>query len=335
MAQPTPTDPWSEADPVGSDAISTVDDAINRFERRVRERLNYGGHSYNNTTLAEAALHCIGHGSGETGVGKTDGVFTIFAIDRTTPVVQITDVTFATVADRNRMILDGTIIKGFKNIAGVYESNVADGASAVAFDFNNLIALSTAGAKLVRIRNDGVEKLAILDDGNLLPIGDWVVRDSGDANDNLKIDDATGDLTMRGKIVAGGDIEAAGGFRCLIPGWTRQDQPATLGNSQMHRFVESSGMTYATPARVGSVIGISVTARLPVTAGTITFELHNGGAPQGLTVELDSVDALYNSTTQAKNLDTFTAKDNIGILVKSSGLAPTTNDYEAFLEIET
>ncbi len=54
-----------------------------------------------------------------------------------------------------------------------FTSDESDSASAVAFDFNILTGggLSTAGAKLVTVRNNNVEKLSIDKDGNVVTLG--------------------------------------------------------------------------------------------------------------------------------------------------------------------
>jgi hypothetical protein len=51
---------------------------------------------------------------------------------------------------------------------GVVNSSVADGASAVAHEFDT-VALSTSGAKIASFRNNNTEKLSVDKDGNLLP----------------------------------------------------------------------------------------------------------------------------------------------------------------------
>lgn len=56
----------------------------------------------------------------------------------------------------------------FRTDVGTFESDVADGASAVAFDHNTAVAFATAGAKLDRWRNNGVEKFYIDKDGNIV-----------------------------------------------------------------------------------------------------------------------------------------------------------------------
>ena len=52
--------------------------------------------------------------------------------------------------------------------AGGYVSSVANGASAVGFLLNTLNTLSTAGAKLLSIKNNGVEKFAVDKDGQIV-----------------------------------------------------------------------------------------------------------------------------------------------------------------------
>ena len=61
---------------------------------------------------------------------------------------------------------------------GVISSEVADGASAVAFSFNSENTLSTAGAKIVSIKNNGTEAFRVGKDSS-------VVMGANDANSSL------------------------------------------------------------------------------------------------------------------------------------------------------
>lgn len=344
MAQPSPTDAWAESLPQATDAIADGDDEIRDLSRRIRERSNRGGHAWNEATLAEAGRHSLGHGSGSTGVGDLDGEFAIYAKDASTKIVRATDDDVAVAAaDRNRFILDGTVIQGLRNINGIYESNIADGASAVAFALDNLTTLSTAGAKIMELLNNGTLKLSIDKDGHLVfatAAGKIIpgatslsVRDNADSQDNLLVND-------NGDVIVGNDIEAAGGFRQMIGGFVQDNVPADQAFVFIRRFV-SGGPLYRSVVvtRAGSIVGIGIAATGITTAGTCTARAGINGLSGGalLSVAIDTTDPTFNSATQARDTasNIFAAGDTVGIQLETASYAPAGSvDIEAFLEIE-
>jgi hypothetical protein len=80
------------------------------------------------------------------------------------------------------------ITGGLSLVAGLFRSEVADGATAVAFTLDTDNDLTTAGAKLLSIQNKGVEKFAVDKDGNItvgLPALNRVISNSSGAHINI------------------------------------------------------------------------------------------------------------------------------------------------------
>jgi hypothetical protein len=74
-------------------------------------------------------------------------------------------------------------VGGALNIAGgKLTANVADGASAVGFTFNNTVTLATSGAKLISFQNNGTEKFYIDKDGNVGVVSGAAVGFQGSGN---------------------------------------------------------------------------------------------------------------------------------------------------------
>jgi hypothetical protein len=154
------TSAWTESAPLGTDFISAGDDEIRSLAQRVRERCAKAGIVFDTLAQANQGRNAIANAA--LNWGEAEGEWSIFDVLAATKILRLTDVNFATAADRNRMILDGTILAGIKQaLTALFESNVADGASAIAFDFNQLTTLANAAAKMMRIQNNGVEKLAM------------------------------------------------------------------------------------------------------------------------------------------------------------------------------
>lgn len=302
MAQPSPTDAWAESLPQATDPIADGDDEIRDLSRRIRERSNRGGHAWNEATLTEAGRHSLGHGSGSTGVGDLDGEFAIYDQDVSTKIVRVTNADAAiAAANRNRFILDGTVITGLRNVNGIYESDVADGGSAVAFLLDNLTTLSTAGALLMDLQNNGVSKFTVDKDGKLSAAG--------------------------------------GGFRQAISGWFRTTINAGQTNQLMKRYVQAGATAEVTIIRPGSIVGVSILITGPRTAGQADFEVTLNGAGTGFMCTFDGSSedtSTTTSATQDAGLDAIVAGDKIGIRYTTDGSwAPTGNVAEGMVEIDT
>lgn len=151
---PIVTDAWSEVDPLGTDGFNTVDDAMQRLERRIRERANQGSHDWNNATLARAGRHSLGHGGGSVGDG-VDGEFSIYDEDVTTKLFRLCNNNAAVAAaDRQAIHYNWAVLKK------ILLDNFVDGAN-VAFALDTGVAVANAAAKVLQILVNGVEKLAL------------------------------------------------------------------------------------------------------------------------------------------------------------------------------
>lgn len=134
------------------------------------------------------------------------------------------------------------------------------------------------------------------------------------------------------------DIEAAGGFRQTHDGWNQDNVTANQTNVEITRSV---GRFRA--ARAGSVTGVVVNATEARTAGTLTIKVFKNTGLAGatgtqlgtLTAVLDGTNTNKKATTQAKDVDTFAAGDELYLTITTdSGWLPTTSDIRAALEIE-
>src|SRR6267142_2178052 len=151
---PIVTDAWSEVDPLGTDGFNTVDDAMQRLERRIRERANQGGHYWNNSTLARAGHHVLATAAGSVGDG-TDGEFTIFDEDAVTKAFRLCNNNAAlAVCDRQAIHYNWAIFKK------ILLDGFVDGAN-VAFALDTGVAVANAAAKVFQILVNNVEKLAL------------------------------------------------------------------------------------------------------------------------------------------------------------------------------
>jgi len=130
-------------------------------------------------------------------------------------------------------------------------------------------------------------------------------------NDDATIGD---DLTVSGKADITEDIDAANSGQLIGP-WYVDDCAQNLTDQVM----ETGGHADFTNAheivmpRAGSVVGIACYGNDAVTANTIDFDVTVDGTKTGLIAQLNTSETQTDVATQAKDTDTFTAGQRIGI----------------------
>jgi len=127
------------------------------------------------------------------------------------------------------------------------------------------------------------------------------------------------------------------GGDCMLIGPFYQDN-VTASQSAVALNMTCSSATAITgiPAiRAGSIIGISVTSNEARSAGVLTVDATIAGSVTGLQAVLDDNPTTQAVTTQAKDADTFTAGQLLGIKITTDGdWAPTTADITCWLLVE-
>ena len=123
----------------------------------------------------------------------------------------------------------------------------------------------------------------------------------------------------------------------VVDGFTQDNVAASQTNVELARAI---GRWRAVQA--GSVTGVVATMSEARTAGTLTVTVFKNtglagaaGSSIGLTAVIDGTNTSRKATTQAKDLDTFAAGDELWIVVTTDGSwTPTTSDLSAALEVE-
>lgn len=199
---------------------------------------------------------------------------------------------------------------------GIWNANRVDG---IPVDTAGLVA----GQGLIFDGTSLVARAVILADGSIPMSGDL----------SLGGNDMTNVLTATGT----GDLDFGGGYRQTFEGWFQNGTPAASGPTQLALF--GSGTAFPNVVifpRAGSVTGVWVKTDDPRTAGSLTVEVYKNGVATGLTAVLDGTNTTFKATTQAKDLDTFVAGDELGIRVTTdAGWTPVTANIRAGLEVET
>ena len=96
-----------------------------------------------------------------------------------------------------------------------------------------------------------------------------------------------------------------------------------------------AGNTEVVMPYAGSIIGISVASNEARSAGTLTVDATKDGTATGLQAVLDDDPNQYAYATQAKDTDTFTAGQRIGVKITTDGdWAPTTADIVVTVIVE-
>jgi hypothetical protein len=85
------------------------------------------------------------------------------------------------------------------------------------------------------------------------------------------------------------------------------------------------------------VTGVTVKSYAARAGGTLTIKVFKNGAQLGtLTAVLDGANTTFKATTQAKDIDTFVAGDELELTVTTdAGWLPVTADIRAAVEVET
>lgn len=106
-----------------------------------------------------------------------------------------------------------------------------------------------------------------------------------------------------------------------------QDNVAA-SQSDVALLVAGSGtVSEVTMPFAGSVTGISIASNEARTADTLTVDATINGTASGLQATLDGDNTTYHYTTQAKDVDTFSAGDRLGVDITTGGSwAPVTAD---------
>jgi hypothetical protein len=162
-------------------------------------------------------------------------------------------------------------------------------------------------------------------------------KDATGANNDLQIDHSNGDATHRG------DVNAAGGFRQNLSGWSVTDIAASVAATE----VPKAGGNRILMLRAGSilVIGVALASGQVRTAGTLTVEVWKSvitpatGArtdtATGLIAVIDGTNTAFKVTTQAKDLDSFSPGDELFLkYATDAGWLPVTADMTASIVIE-
>ena len=191
---------------------------------------------------------------------------------------------------------------GAFNVAGgKLTANVADGASAIGFTFNNTVSLATSGAKLVSFQNAGSEKFYIDKDGNVGVVSGMAVGFQGSGNvENVVTKKftctaatSTGDLvvidtgtagrvttlgTANSPLVAGivrTGVGAAATCEVAIEGIIQMNvdtAAVAIGDLIVSSGTAGRGTPNNTPA-VGTVIGKALSAKAGGSNGTVWVRL--------------------------------------------------------------
>lgn len=139
------------------------------------------------------------------------------------------------------------------------------------------------------------------------------------------------------QITLGRDFTAPGGFRQVIDGWFQDNVTTPQTNVELTRAV---GRFRA--IRAGSITGVIATLTEARTAGTLTVTVFKNtglaaaaGATIGLSAVIDGSNTSRKATTQAKDVTTFVAGDELYAVVTTSGWTPTTSDLRVAIEVET
>ena len=156
---------------------------------------------------------------------------------------------------------------------------------------------------------------------------------SGGTVDNTVIGGSTPAAGSFTTLSATGDVDAAGGYRVPF-GFGQADVAASQTAVALDVQGTPGNTEYVMPF-AGSIVGISVASNALRTGGTATLEPTVNGTGVGLTTQINAGNTLYNSSTQAKDTDTFSAGDRVSVLVTTDGTwAPTTADFVITVIVE-
>lgn len=141
-------------------------------------------------------------------------------------------------------------------------------------------------------------------------------------------------INASGTIIAAGDITGAGGDNTELTYWYQDDVPATQ-NAVVLNMNGNASRAEVPTVRAGSIIGISVYSNESWLSGSLTVDATIDGAVTSLTAVLNAGATQTKVTTQAKDSDTFTAGQRIGVKITTTGdWTPITADITVGVLIE-
>ena len=131
-----------------------------------------------------------------------------------------------------------------------------------------------------------------------------------------------------------GDITAAGGFKNTAGTWYQTDVPDVQSDVTLNLLGSSDNSEIVVPY-AGSIVGITVASNAARTGGNLTVEATINGTGTGLTALINVSDPQYRYTTQAKDTDTFSAGDLLGVTISTANpWGPTTADVVVTVIVE-
>lgn len=162
-------------------------------------------------------------------------------------------------------------------------------------------------------------------------------KDAAGVNNDLQIDHATGDATVRR------NISALGGFRYSLDGWAVTNSAASTAAVEI---VRPGGRVLV--LRAGSVLSILIAANAAqfATAGNLTVEVWKGSinagngvrtdVATGLTAVLNVANPAFKLTTQAIGLMTVVPGDELFIKwATDAAWLPVALSFKVAIEVET
>lgn len=162
------------------------------------------------------------------------------------------------------------------------------------------------------------------------------IKGADGVNEDLKVDHATGDATVRR------DINAVGGFRRYIDGWGVTNIAAGVAATEVPRAAGRALMP-----KSGSVLALAVAlaAGQARAAGTLTVEVWTSviepatgvrtDTPTGLIAVIDAANPVVRVVSQAKDLDAVAAGNEVFLkYATDAGWLPVTADFTASVEVE-
>ncbi|MFN7729740.1 MAG: beta strand repeat-containing protein [Bdellovibrio sp.] len=196
--------------------------------------------------------------------------------------------------------------------AGTMTSNVANSGTAVAFTMNSSANYTTAGAKLLSIANNSVEKLAVTKDGDLMINGSTVLSSTGAWSGGI-VPASKGGTGFDGSTAANGRIPIGNGAGYTLANITQNtNQGVTITNGAGSIMLDTAQDIRATasPTFMGQTLS----------AGTLTSTVANGVAAKAFTL---NTSAAYTTSAnllsvQNNGVDRFSVVQD-GSLLTTSG----------------
>lgn len=161
-------------------------------------------------------------------------------------------------------------------------------------------------------------------------------KDAAGVNNDLQIDHTTGDVAVRR------DLNAVGGFRRYIDGWTVTNIAANVAATEVTRV---AGRVLFPKAGSVLAVAVALAAGQIRTAGTLTVEVWKSvidpatgvrtDSPLGLIAVIDAANPAFKVTSQAKDLDPIAAGNEVFLkYATDAGWLPVTADFTASVEVE-